>query len=62
LSARGSLLLVVNQQQKIEYLVFLDINALPQPEGICFDAKNNLFIASEGKSDNGKLIKFNELK
>ncbi|MCU4154713.1 SdiA-regulated domain-containing protein [Carboxylicivirga sp. A043] len=62
LSARGSLLVVVNQQQQIEYLVFLDISALPQPEGICFDADNNLFIASEGKGRKGRLLKFNELK
>ncbi|MCG8581805.1 MAG: SdiA-regulated domain-containing protein, partial [Bacteroidales bacterium] len=62
LSARGSLLLVVNQQQNLEYLVFLDTAALPQPEGICFDTVNNLFISSEGKGSNGKLLKFNYLK
>lgn len=62
LSARGSLLLVVNKQQKIEHLVFLDINALPQPEGICFDKNNNLYISTEGKGGKGKLLKFNELE
>ncbi|WP_430815454.1 SdiA-regulated domain-containing protein [Carboxylicivirga sp. RSCT41] len=62
LSARGSLLLVVNQQQNIEYLVFLDTAAMPQPEGICFDTVNNLYISSEGKGGNGKLLKFNYLK
>jgi uncharacterized protein YjiK len=58
LSARGSLLLVYNEQQIAEYLVFLDTNALPQPEGICFDKDGNLFISSEGKGEGGKLLMY----
>lgn len=58
LSARGSTLLVYDDQQIAEYLVFLDINKLPQPESICFDSEGNLFIASEGKGGRGKLLKF----
>jgi len=58
LSARGSMLLVINEEQKIEHLVFLNITQLPQPEGICFDKDHNLFISSEGKADRGKLLKY----
>ncbi len=58
LSARGSMLLVMSEKQNIKSLVFLDINALPQPEGICFDSDNNLYISSEGKGGRGRLLKY----
>ncbi|MBK3517753.1 SdiA-regulated domain-containing protein [Carboxylicivirga marina] len=56
LSARGSMLLVISENQKLVRLVFFNAMMLPQPEGICFDRDNKLFIASEGKAGNGKLI------
>ncbi|WP_430810173.1 MULTISPECIES: SdiA-regulated domain-containing protein [unclassified Carboxylicivirga] len=55
LSARGSLLLVMGQNQVSDYLVFLDVRLLPQPEGICFSPDGDLFIASEGKGGQGRL-------
>lgn len=58
LSARGSMLLVLNREKRIEYMVFMDAKALPQPEGITFDEDISLYIASEGKAGKGKLLKF----
>jgi len=37
---------------------FLDEGIIPQPEGITFDYKNNLYIATEGQGFNGKVFKF----
>ncbi|WP_439184337.1 SdiA-regulated domain-containing protein [Carboxylicivirga taeanensis] len=59
LSARGSLLMVLSADKRIQHLVFLDMLALPQPEGITFDNAYHLYIASEGKSGKGKLLKYN---
>ncbi|WP_312322702.1 SdiA-regulated domain-containing protein [Soonwooa sp.] len=56
MSARSSTLAVLNEQKQLENIIFLDENTLPQPEGICFDAQNNLYISSEGKSTSGKLV------
>lgn len=57
-SARGSLLLILNAEKEIEDLIFLDEKKLPQPEGICFDTDNNLYISSEGKGGEGRILKY----
>lgn len=36
----------------------LDKDIFPQPEGICFDASGVLYISSEGKGGNGRLLVF----
>ncbi|MBR8537742.1 SdiA-regulated domain-containing protein [Carboxylicivirga sediminis] len=58
LSARGSMLMVFDAKHSLDYVVFLDMQKLPQPEGIAFDEELNLYIASEGKAGRGKLMKF----
>ncbi|MCF8239350.1 MAG: hypothetical protein K9I85_14400 [Saprospiraceae bacterium] len=49
LSARGKLLLVFDSAGAFKRLYALNPSILPQPEGIAFNRKGDLFIASEGK-------------
>ena len=44
---------------KIRFATRLDKKIMPQPEGIAFDTAGNLYISSEGKRDNGQMLKFN---
>jgi len=55
-SSKGNLLIVVNTQGEV-----LSIHKLPkaqhrQPEGLCFDAQGNLYIANEARQDHPPLI------
>jgi uncharacterized protein YjiK len=43
---------------KIKYAIQLSKKLLPQPEGISFDAKGDLYLSSEGKNGEGLLLKF----
>jgi uncharacterized protein YjiK len=45
----------------VKEAVYLDKKHLPQPEGIEFDATGNLFISSEGKDGQGRILKFDYL-
>ncbi len=56
LSARGSSMIIFNQQNEIKNIVFLNPEDIPQPEGICFDKKDNLYISTEGKKGSGKIF------
>ena len=57
LSSKSKVLLVFDGQSKELKLVRkLNKEIFIQPEGICFDNKSNLYISSEGKSGNAKLI------
>jgi len=58
LSARGSMLVVIDLNSNIKEVTFFNPRRLPQPEGICFDNENNLYVSTEGKSDKGKLVMF----
>ena len=58
LSARGSMLLVIDLKGEIKELVFFNPKHLPQPEGICTDAEGNLYISTEGKAKKGKIFLF----
>lgn len=42
----------------LRYVARLDRKIMPQPEGIAFDAEGRLFIASEGKKGDGRLLRF----
>lgn len=59
ISARGSSLVIIGQNKVLKEVVFLNNNTNPQPEGICFDQENNLYISTEGQGFNGKIFKFN---
>lgn len=57
ISARGGILVVFDPDKKIKQLIFLDKKALPQAEGISFDA-DHLYISSEMKGIGGRILKF----
>ena len=58
LSSVGKLLIVINRSGELVSMVPLTRSVFRQPEGICFDDKGNLFIASEGRGWNGYILKF----
>jgi len=59
ISAKGSLLVIIGKNKVLKEIAFLNNKTNPQPEGICFDKKNNLYISTEGKGFSGKIFKFN---
>ena len=58
ISAKGSTLMVFDKNKDLKDVVFLSEKALPQPEGICFDDKANLYISTESKGSVGRLYKY----
>lgn len=58
-SARGSSLLILTKKKAIKEIIFLNKKHMPQPEGLCFDKDNNLYISTEGQGSAGKIFKFN---
>lgn len=48
LSHKGDLMVVVDAQANIKKIYLLDRDDHMQPEGICFDTQNRLYIANEG--------------
>lgn len=58
LSARGSSLSIYDKDLNLKNVVLLNSKTIPQPEGICFDKDNNLYISTEGKGFSGKIFKF----
>lgn len=59
ISAHSSILLIIDKNKEIKDLIFLNESSIPQPEGICFDQDNNLYISTEGHGFLGKIFKFN---
>ncbi len=58
ISARGSILVIYDQYLKLKDVVLLNDKTVPQPEGICFDYNNNLYISTEGQGFSGKIFKY----
>jgi len=58
ISSVGKLLLEVNKDKDIVAAVPLSRRLLLQPEGICFDESGNMYIASEGRTGRGYILKF----
>jgi uncharacterized protein YjiK len=58
LSAKGKLLVVINQEKEVKAVVFLKQSLHVQPEGITFDPEGNLYISNEGRSRKGKIFKY----
>lgn len=54
-SARGNLLIILNANKQLQNIIFLNEKQLPQPEGVCFDNDNNLYISTETKGDEGRI-------
>ena len=61
ISAKGSMLAIDNKNKKLRHVAFLNDKTITQPEGITFDTDKALIIATEGKSFNGKIFKWNLL-
>lgn len=59
ISARGSLLVIIDKNETLKEIVYLNNKTNPQPEGICFDSENNLYISTEGQGYSGKIFKYN---
>ena len=62
LSSVGKLLLVLKQNGTILHIEKLDKTILKQPEGICFDNDGTMYISSEGKGGNGKILTYSVKK
>ncbi len=60
LSARGSSMVIYSHQKEIVDVIFFNPKDIPQPEGICFDDKDNLYISTEGKKGDGKIFIYNK--
>lgn len=58
----GKLLLVLSANGELIDVVPLPPKLFAQPEGICFDAKCNLYIANEGKKTEAKVLRFKNMK
>lgn len=61
-SAKGNMLLVLDQTGKILHFEKLKKSIHSQPEGICFDADGTLFIANEGAGGTAKIHCFDYKK
>lgn len=59
ISSVGRLLLVINRTGALLYAESLNPSQLPQPEGITFDADGRLYLSSEGRGGQGRLLVFN---
>ena len=57
LSTVGKTIIVVDRDSSIKNIYFLDDSAYIQPEGICFDAKGNMFISNEGKGLKSNILR-----
>ncbi|HKK76727.1 MAG TPA: SdiA-regulated domain-containing protein [Saprospiraceae bacterium] len=61
LSSVGKLLMILDPQGQILHIEKLKKSIHPQPEGICFDQKGNLYVSNEGKNGKGTIHRFNFL-
>lgn len=59
ISSVGRLLVVLDRTGQLLYAERLDTGLLPQPEGITFDSEGKLYLASEGRGGQGRLLVFN---
>lgn len=62
LSSADNLLYIFEISGKIIHIEKLSKKLFPQPEGITFDEKGNMFISNEGKNGKATILKFNYLK
>lgn len=62
ISSKGKLLLRLNKKKELIDIQFLDKNLYRQPEGICFDSDNKLYISNEGQHAKASLLMFDKEK
>jgi len=60
-TALKRLVVLDGKSGKINFATRLDKKQMPQPEGIAFDTKGNMYISSEGKGGDGLLFRFDRL-
>lgn len=60
ISSVNKLLIVLNSDFSAPVKYNLDPALYPQPEGICFDSKGNLFISNEGGGGHPTVLQFNK--
>lgn len=59
ISSVNKLLVILNEKFKVQQVYKLNPEFFPQPEGIAFDNKNNLYISNEGdRLEPGTVLKF----
>lgn len=58
LASDGKKLLVLAEDGQKQALISLNPQTYRQPEGICFSPEGDLFISSEGKGEEGYILKF----
>lgn len=61
LSTVGKTLIVINENNEIMDIHFLDHPSFIQPEGICFSSNGDMFISNEGKGLVANILKFVKL-
>lgn len=61
LSARGSILTILDKYHQIKSIILLNDNINPQPEGICFDPDGTLYISTEGQGILAKLFVYHKI-
>jgi hypothetical protein len=59
LSSVGKMLMILAPDGQILHIEKLKKSVHPQPEGICFNADGELFVANEGHGGDGLILKFN---
>ncbi len=57
-ASEGKKLVILSQKGEIQAVVKLSPRMLKQPEGICFAPNGDLYIASEGRGEDGFILKF----
>lgn len=55
---RGKLMMILSEDFKLLDVAPLPKKLLPQPEGICFDSKGNLYLSSEGAGGDGVIVRY----
>lgn len=56
LSSKGKMIVVMDRQNEIVYIQKLQKEEHPQPEGMCFDERGNLYISNEGDGRRGTIL------
>ncbi len=59
LSSVGKTMLVIDRENEIIDIQFLDPSSFTQPEGICFDRRGTMYISNEGMYFGGNVLRFN---
>ncbi|MBK9335088.1 MAG: SdiA-regulated domain-containing protein [Lewinellaceae bacterium] len=57
-AAAGRTLAVVHPDGRLLHAERLNPNLFPQPEGLCFDREGRLYIATEGRKVQGRVLRF----